>query len=436
MLDGTRRSPGHFGVRGTLGLLAAIVVLMLAGAVAHARGGVLVIGTPAVSRGDAVALDVGRAIERGHGRLAACFDRAGRRALVDGTLTVVFTIDARGHGKLFATRGLTSAAASSCVRAVLGRVKFPPATGQVTVDLVYDPKGITDATADAAFRRGRDEDDPIAPTGPRLRVNLRQVSQVGGGLDPAEIRRWLRKHDPQLASCYHARPAAGSKVMVHFVISGDTGRVTQASATGPHDAILELCLEKALAAIPYPIPADRLAITAGYELSFGETPSPEVPAPPSPATSPTRAVDPEVETMGGYGLAIEGQGGGGVGLASVGGRGIKLGHGPGRPPPVKLGKVVSKGSLDQVIILRRLREKQQSAANCFTMELLNTPKLAGKVEVTFTISVSGAVGDVTATGLGNDKVERCLVGVVSAIVMPAPPDKDLVRVRTSYTFRP
>jgi Ca-activated chloride channel family protein len=94
---------------------------------------------------------------------------------------------------------------------------------------------------------------------------------------------------------------------------------------------------------------------------------------------------------------------------------------------------VEGGELDRTIIRRSVRRKEQQLTYCYEKELLGaSPKLAGTLNATFTITDGGTAPGAIASGLGNAAVEACVAGVLSSLEFPRPQGGP---VRVRYSFR-
>jgi hypothetical protein len=75
----------------------------------------------------------------------------------------------------------------------------------------------------------------------------------------------------------------------------------------------------------------------------------------------------------------------------------------------------------------------KSIAHCYEKELLSTPKLAGKITITFTIEPDGRVSSASAAGL-TEAVGACVVGVLKKLRFPG--DTGTMIVSYPFKFRP
>jgi hypothetical protein len=163
----------------------------------------------------------------------------------------------------------------------------------------------------------------------------------------------------------------------------------------------------------------------------------------------------EMQGGWGYGVKGTGPGGGGTGWGTIGtGRYGTIGHGSGtgsgygvgsgrggmrgrtsRPPEVRIGNATATGDLDKNIIRRYIRKKLPQIKYCYEKQLLVKTSLAGTVTTNFTISGTGAVIAVAASGIGDSDVENCVAAAIKSIQFPKPKGGGLVNVRYPFTFR-
>ena len=160
--------------------------------------------------------------------------------------------------------------------------------------------------------------------------------------------------------------------------------------------------------------------------------------------------------FGGLGPRGTGRGGGGLGLGTIGqGRLGTIGHGngigdgngygegagdfhggPPHPPlpRIRPGEADVHGSLSREVIRRVIQRHVNEVRFCYEQELSQRPDLAGRVTVSFIISQTGAVSSsaLTASTLGNARVESCVVTAVHRWTFPAPEGGGVVGV--NYPF--
>ena len=124
--------------------------------------------------------------------------------------------------------------------------------------------------------------------------------------------------------------------------------------------------------------------------------------------------------------------GGGTGRALLG----HGAYGQGKPA-ISLfteGKTTTNGDLDPAQVSRVMHSRAGILRACYEKELQANPKLAGKLQLTFTIARDGTVKDVKGSGL--DKVADCVVRQVERIKFPAPKGGGVVKVRYPLIFAP
>jgi Ca-activated chloride channel family protein len=97
--------------------------------------------------------------------------------------------------------------------------------------------------------------------------------------------------------------------------------------------------------------------------------------------------------------------------------------------------IVEGGDADRDVIRRHVRRKQPQLSGCYERELAASPGLAGTVNASFTVGESGLVSGVTAAGLGNARVEACIVQVLGALELPRL-SSGPARVRYAFVLKP
>ncbi len=107
---------------------------------------------------------------------------------------------------------------------------------------------------------------------------------------------------------------------------------------------------------------------------------------------------------------------------------------PGPQAKVDIGKPVATEGLHKMVIRRYFRRKLVAVKRCYEKQLLKDPKLAGKLDVTYEISSTGAVQNVVVEGL-NEEVRACVRPLIEAIPYPAPQGGVTVKVQYPLTFR-
>ncbi len=158
--------------------------------------------------------------------------------------------------------------------------------------------------------------------------------------------------------------------------------------------------------------------------------------------------------FGGLGLSGTGAGGGGTGQGTIGmgnfgtighggGRGSGQGYGDGAGglrgressvPQVRAGSADVRGSLSAEVIRRVVRRHTNEVRFCYEQGLNSNPELAGRVQVRFVITPTGAVQTsmVAGSSLGNRNVENCIATAVRRWSFPAPDGGGIVIV--NYPF--
>lgn len=158
--------------------------------------------------------------------------------------------------------------------------------------------------------------------------------------------------------------------------------------------------------------------------------------------------------FGGLGLRGTGRGGGGTGEGTIGlGNVGTIGHGGGggsgsgygrgaggfrgrdaKVPQIRSGNADVRGSLSKEVIRRVIQRHINEVRFCYEQELNSRPDLAGRVQVKFIISPSGAVqaANVENSSLGAARAEQCIAAAVRRWTFPAPDGGGIVIV--SYPF--
>jgi hypothetical protein len=101
---------------------------------------------------------------------------------------------------------------------------------------------------------------------------------------------------------------------------------------------------------------------------------------------------------------------------------------------VEAGGLNTTGDLDKAIIRRYIKRNLDKIQYCYGKKLVDKPKLAGTLAVTFTINTKGQVENAKATGLDPD-VASCVAAVISEIEFPKP-KTGTVDVSYPFVFRP
>jgi hypothetical protein len=98
----------------------------------------------------------------------------------------------------------------------------------------------------------------------------------------------------------------------------------------------------------------------------------------------------------------------------------------------------AKGGLTPAQILEAVRARKPDINACYEAALQKRPTLAGKVVVTWTITVDGRSENVAlkSTTLGDPTAESCILAHVAKLVFPAPPNRIPAHVSFPFLFQP
>ena len=96
------------------------------------------------------------------------------------------------------------------------------------------------------------------------------------------------------------------------------------------------------------------------------------------------------------------------------------------------------GALDKEDIRRVIKANSPQIKACYERELIKDPRLAGKIDIRFTISPRGAVSaaQVKSSDMGSKAMESCLERVLRRMIFPAPRGGGIVIVSYPFTFNP
>jgi TonB family protein len=120
---------------------------------------------------------------------------------------------------------------------------------------------------------------------------------------------------------------------------------------------------------------------------------------------------------------------------------------PPAPPPASQPRVdptraeqagpTVRGDLDREVIRRVIRQHIGAVRRCYESALRHMPKLAGRVNVQFTIGPTGQVTNATvqSSTLGNTEVEGCIVAAARRFVFPKPAGGGIVMVTYPFVLR-
>jgi TonB family protein len=111
---------------------------------------------------------------------------------------------------------------------------------------------------------------------------------------------------------------------------------------------------------------------------------------------------------------------------------------PVRSPDVMPGSAHVRGSLDKDVIRTIIRRHINEVKYCYEQELAQAPRLAGRVDVEFTIDVDGHVtaSALASSTMGNASVESCVVKAVRRWEFPPPVGGGIVIVKYPFSFSP
>jgi TonB family protein len=101
-------------------------------------------------------------------------------------------------------------------------------------------------------------------------------------------------------------------------------------------------------------------------------------------------------------------------------------------------KPVIMGGLDKSVVDETIKRHRRQISHCYSQELSSKADLAGRIDVGFEINKTGHVasakiGDNT---LNNEKVEKCVLGVINKMAFPKPQGGGMVSVSYPFVFAP
>jgi Ca-activated chloride channel family protein len=137
-----------------------------------------------------------------------------------------------------------------------------------------------------------------------------------------------------------------------------------------------------------------------------------------------------------YGVAAGG--GYGYGAGGLAGSSYGMVAHQSSPPLVLTADIVVRGGLDKSLIRRVIHFHLNEVKFCYEKELLQNPRLAGRVELKL---VSDGTGNVTsaaisASTLGNAAVESCIAAAARRWTFPAVQGGGIVQVSYPFVFQP
>jgi hypothetical protein len=113
------------------------------------------------------------------------------------------------------------------------------------------------------------------PSSKPPKVTFGTPSCGGGGLDPAIVRRVLRRYAQHFTYCYEKQLLANAKLAGKLVTKFDIdseGKVTNASAAGI-DSEVESCVVRMLSRVDFPKPKAGAHVTVTYPMTFDPPPA-------------------------------------------------------------------------------------------------------------------------------------------------------------------
>jgi outer membrane biosynthesis protein TonB len=102
------------------------------------------------------------------------------------------------------------------------------------------------------------------------------------------------------------------------------------------------------------------------------------------------------------------------------------------------GHAGSYGKIDAFVVREKIRNDLPKINRCYESELRYEPELAGKVSVRFAVVRTGYVKGVhvVENTTGNDRVERCVARIVSALRFPRRREGKSLRFTLPFIFAP
>ncbi len=133
----------------------------------------------------------------------------------------------------------------------------------------------------------------------------------------------------------------------------------------------------------------------------------------------------------------EGLTGKGMGAIGSGGNLAGSGVGVGNIEVGNAADTVVMGGLDKSVIDEYIRRRLREIAHCYNSNK-SADSQAGRIATRFEISGSGRVSKagVTASSIGNSKIEGCVLGILKSIVFPEPLGGGVVEVDYPFSFVP
>lgn len=159
-----------------------------------------------------------------------------------------------------------------------------------------------------------------------------------------------------------------------------------------------------------PIPDDKGTEPPPHQPKEGSTPPPK-PPPKTKGSSPPPKPPP---TTQGSQAPVGGSGGGGSTDLRKPTTAPQFG--------TTIGRVTLAGSPAPDELSRLIRTRNAEVQACYTKSLASFPELVGKLDITFVVAASGAIGEVTieASTVKNLPLESCVVGVLQKARLETP----------------
>jgi hypothetical protein len=169
----------------------------------------------------------------------------------------IYGADGEGHGQFGG--GLTGdRGGGGCTQEPCGTIGTRPGYGKINLGPGRGPYGIPGGTGLPLHARH--------PEGPILREPVISVSTY----DKSIVRRYIRRHLPEISYCYEkqllAHPSLGGDVKVTFFI-GPTGVVQSSSGIG-FDGEVTSCLAGVIKTIEFPPPGEGGGVQVNYPFHF------------------------------------------------------------------------------------------------------------------------------------------------------------------------
>jgi hypothetical protein len=216
-------------------------------------------------------------------------------------------------------------------------------------------------------------------------------TSIAAGMDGQNVADVLSSQREPLLDCYRRRGI----VAISFTVNQD-GSVAAVKAKGISKAV-GVCVSKVIAGTKFsPVKASG---AVSYKLSFNR-----------------KKELLQAKFIGALGVGEMGHGDGRINGELVGTSGpVSKAKGP----QLQWTTPKVQGAYEPEILRRFLKRDQSKYVACYEKVLVDNPKFVGKLDVAFTITSSGLVTDVVATGF-DKKATSCIVDVLSKLELPKP----------------